>query len=135
MYKIAKQSGSLLHVCDDEEAIVDPNGSILDDLEAEEHAKLLWDDGLIAEAFEYSRSQRNSISPDRSLFDFLAEKAENIFADEPAAVAHRKRQTLLLIARMWGSYIGGPVEKQSLRYLLARRVHRRSESVCRRYIP
>ncbi|KAK3722395.1 hypothetical protein LTR37_002386 [Vermiconidia calcicola] len=89
---------------------------MLDDIEAEEHAKLLWDDGLIAKAFKYSRCQRDFINPGRSLFDFLAEKAEDIFADEPAKVAYRKRQTLLLVARMWGSYIGSPVEKQSLRY-------------------
>ena len=95
---------------------MDTDGQLLDDEEAEEYARLIWDDGLIAEAFKYSKKHCRSIDPKRSLYDFFVQKAEHLFLNELTDVAKRKRKAFLLVASMWGAYIGSPVHKQSLRF-------------------
>ena len=90
--------------------------SPLDKEEAEEYARLLWEDGLIAEAFRYSETHCRSIDPQRSLHDFFAEGLDDMFLDEPPKVAAWKRKLLLLAACDWGAYIGSPIERQSLRF-------------------
>ena len=87
----------------------DPQGSLVNADEAAEYVRLLWDDGLIAEAFRRSKDSNESIEPDQSLYDFFVEKSEELFVDEPAHVAARKRETLLLFTKMWGAYVGSSV--------------------------
>ncbi|KAK5170444.1 uncharacterized protein LTR77_005032 [Saxophila tyrrhenica] len=117
IYTIAKTTGTEIRGWDEEEALFDPEGNLIDAKEAEEYAGLLWDEGLIAEAFKYSKEFQDSIDPNRSFYDFLVEKVEGLFSDEDIRDADRKRKTLLRVARMWGAYVGSPVERQSLRCL------------------
>lgn len=65
---------------------------------------------LIEDAFRYSSAECRSIGPARSLKDFFrARLAEGpLSADEQARV--------LRLAEMWGSFIGDPWERQSLRW-------------------
>lgn len=114
--QIAKETGTELHYWDESEALFDPEGNLLDAEEAEEYGSLLWDDGLIAEAFEYSERNQKTIDPWRSVYDFFAEKAEGVFTDLEEDVAKRKREMLLLSTQMWGAYVGSPVQRQSLRF-------------------
>lgn len=104
--QIAKETGTQLHAWDEDEAIIDPDGENLSQEEAKEYSTLLWDDGVIADAFRYSNEHYNDIDPQRSLHDFFAEKAEGFFLDQPEQAARRKREIFLLVARMWGAYIG-----------------------------
>lgn len=95
-----------MHAYDEVQAIIDPDGKMLDPEETAEYAKLLWDDGLIASAFRYSDEYHESIDPERSLYDFFEERAQELFLDQPDVVAKRKRRMLLLVARMWGAFVG-----------------------------
>lgn len=114
--RIAKESGTELHAWDEQDAVFDFEGRPLDAAEAEEYGRLLWDEGLIAEAFEYSERHSESIDPKRSLFDFFEETVQSLFTNMPENVASRKRQTLLQMSQMWGAYVGSPVQRQSLKF-------------------
>ncbi|KAK4546913.1 hypothetical protein LTR36_001645 [Oleoguttula mirabilis] len=114
--QIAKHTGTELHAWDEEQVVINTDGEPVHDLEAGEYAQLLWDDGVIADAFRYSNEHHNALDAKRSLYDFFVEKAEGMFADEPADVARRKRETFLQTASMWGSYVGSPVTRQSLKF-------------------
>ncbi|GAB7353758.1 hypothetical protein MBLNU459_g4150t2 [Dothideomycetes sp. NU459] len=114
--KIAKQTRTRLHSWDETQQVYDVDGTPLSFDEAMEYALLLWDDGLIAEAFKYSHENTKTIPASKSLMDFFREKAEGLFTDLPPEQAKRKRKTLMDTAMMWGAYVGSPAEKQSLKF-------------------
>lgn len=116
IYEIAKGTGTLLHGWEEEQAVLDSQGCLVHLDEAAEYAELLWDDGIIAEAFRHSEESNDSIDPTRSLYDFFVEKSEQHFEEEPEHERRRKRETLLLFASMWGAYVGSSVAKQSLKF-------------------
>jgi hypothetical protein len=116
IFEIAKETKTQLHYWDERQRILDPEGKALETSEAEEYGRLLWDDGLISQAFKYSRENTASIDPSLSLMDFFAEKAENLFTDLEASEAQRKRKQLLQICDFWGSYVGSPTTSQSLKF-------------------
>lgn len=96
--------------------LVDVDGTVLSDEDSALYGRLLWDDGLIAEAFKYSEEHGSSIPADESLLDFFRKRSESLFLDLDAKEATQKRQTLLNVAAMWGAYVGSPIERQSLRF-------------------
>ncbi|KAK5683554.1 hypothetical protein LTS10_005087 [Elasticomyces elasticus] len=113
--RIAKETGTQLHTWDEDSVLIGSNGNTLNAAEADEYSSLLWDDGLIAQAFRYSNESK-AIDPQCSLHDFFVERVETFFVDQPGQEATRKRATLLQVASMWGAYIGSAVTKQSLKY-------------------
>ncbi|KAF2774127.1 FAD/NAD(P)-binding domain-containing protein [Teratosphaeria nubilosa] len=114
--KIAEETNIQLHGMEEDEFVILPDGTPLEAAEADQYARALWDGGLIAEAFKYSSEHHDSIDSSRSVCDFFREQVEKLFVNEPDDVARRKRRTLLLICQMWGSYVGSPVTKQSLKF-------------------
>lgn len=114
--QIARDTGTILHAWDEEQNVIDCQGSPLDPDEASEYGRLLWDDGLIAAAFKYSNEHSKSIPASRSLYDFFDEKVKDLFTDLPSLEAERKRKTLLQTVCMWGAYVGSPVDRQSLKF-------------------
>jgi hypothetical protein len=116
IFEIAKKTNTQLHYWDERQRIIDTEGNALDTNEAEEYGSLLWENGLISQAFKYSRENTTSIDPATSLMDFFAEKAEGLFKDVEENEAQRKRRTLLQICDFWGSYVGSPTTKQSLKF-------------------
>ncbi|KAK5115339.1 hypothetical protein LTR62_001539 [Meristemomyces frigidus] len=116
--QIAKQTGTILHAWDEDEAtfLFGSDGEQLDAEEVTEYPSLLWDDGLIADAFRYSNEHHDEIDPQCSLQVYFEERSETLFKQLPDDEAKRKRETLLLVTRMWGAYIGSPVTRQSLKF-------------------
>ncbi|KAK1078319.1 hypothetical protein LTR48_008508, partial [Friedmanniomyces endolithicus] len=114
--RIAKETGTHLHAWNEDSVIFGPDGNALDASETHEYSSLLWDDGLIADAFRYSNEHHAAIDSHRSLHDFFVEKAGSLFLDLPEDVARRKREMLLQVASMWGAYIGSSVTRQSLKF-------------------
>ncbi|KAF2220428.1 hypothetical protein BDZ85DRAFT_204065 [Elsinoe ampelina] len=114
--KLAEKTGTKLQGWDEAQKIFDTNGKAISDEEAAEYGGLLWDDGLITKAFKYSEEHTDSIPSDRSLFDHFTEQVETLFTDLDPKEAQRRRTTLLNICRMWGAYVGSPVERQSLKF-------------------
>ena len=114
--EIARKTKTQLHAWDERQTIVDVDGSSLSADEAALYGQLLWDDGLIAEAFRYSENNKDTIPASQSLFDFFKEKAQSMFTDLETEEAARRRRTLLNVASMWGAYVGSPIETQSLKF-------------------
>jgi hypothetical protein len=113
---IATQIDTTTTGWDEGETLIDPYGKPVDATEADEYTEALWDDGLIAEAFRYSKTHQDSIDPRLSLADFFEEKFESLFLDQSPEVAKKKRDTLRLVSSTWGAYIGSPIHRQSLRF-------------------
>ena len=116
IFEIAKKTDTQLHYWDERQRILDVEGKAVEAKEAEEYGRILWDDGLISQAFKYSRENTATIDPELSLMDFFAEKAEGLFTDLEQKEAQRKRKTLLQICDFWGSYVGSPTTAQSLKF-------------------
>lgn len=112
---IAKQTGTELHAWDDDALTFDEAGKLFSKEEADEYGALLWDDGLIADAFRYS-NEKKDIDPQENLYDFFVEKSRELFKDKPEEEAQRKRQRLLQFTWQWSCYIGSPVTRQSLKF-------------------
>ncbi|KAK4993421.1 hypothetical protein LTR50_000351 [Elasticomyces elasticus] len=110
--ELAKQTGTVLHSWGERQSIFDRLGKVMPAHEATEYAELFW--GIIADAFRYSNEHSTEIPASRSLIDFVTAKAREMFHDD--AEAEQKRQTLLDIAQMWGAFVGGPANRQSLRF-------------------
>jgi len=70
----------------------------------------MW--GIIEEAVEQSRdaAKLGSINAAKSLFDFVAERTAELVQDE------EERETLLMMSEEFGTYIGVPISRQSLRF-------------------
>lgn len=113
---IAKQTNTQLHDWDENQQLFDTNGNPLAPDVAAEYGSLIWDDGLIASAFEYSRKNTATIDPNESLLDFFRKQVAKLFTDLPYQEAEKKRETLLHITQFWGAYVGSPVSRQSLKY-------------------
>lgn len=114
--EIAKQTGTKLHACDEDFCLFDEDGKAVGKEEADEYSALFWDDGLIADAFRISNEQSDAIDPQKSIYDFFVERSQELFTDQPADVATRKRERLLKLTWMWSFYIGSPVTRQSLKH-------------------
>lgn len=116
IFEIAKQTKTQLHSWEEKQQLFDTDGTPLSPVEAAEYGALLWDDGLIASAFRYSRQHTASIPASTSLLDYFRSEAAKLFADLPPQEADRKRATLLHICEFWGAYVGSPVSRQSLKF-------------------
>ncbi|KAL8966857.1 MAG: hypothetical protein Q9197_005752, partial [Variospora fuerteventurae] len=89
-------------------SIYDQSGQLLNREECKQSSALMW--GIIEEAFDYSNKNSASIPDDQSLLDYFKIRLKE--KDVPAPLAER----VLLACRSWGDYIGGSIEKQSLKF-------------------
>lgn len=116
IFDIAKKTDTQLHHWDERQRVIDTCGEALNSEEAEEYGRIIWEDGLISKAFAYSRENTATIDASASLMDFFTERAGEYFTDLDAKEAERKRNTLLNICDFWGSYVGSPTKRQSLKF-------------------
>lgn len=75
---------------------------------AKKHSELVW--GIISDAFKYSNEQSDTIPPDRSLMEFFETKIKEKDLNGPSS------RLVLQMARIWGDFVGDPIERQSLKY-------------------
>ncbi|THX72391.1 FAD/NAD(P)-binding domain-containing protein [Aureobasidium pullulans] len=116
IFDIAKKTDTQLHYWDERQRVIDTCGEALNSEEAEEYGRIIWEDGLISKAFAYSRENTATIDASASLMDFFTERVGEYFTDLDAKEAERKRNTLLNICDFWGSYVGSPTKRQSLKF-------------------
>ncbi|KAJ6141213.1 hypothetical protein N7470_010109 [Penicillium chermesinum] len=77
-----------------------------------------YNTGLISEAvwttidkaFEYSNKNKHTIPPERSLYDFFKETVKE------TSLSPEEEQLLLDACKLWGAYVGEPIERQSLKF-------------------
>ena len=64
----------------------------------------------IDKAFEYSRTNVDAIPPSKSLWDYFEEEVEKTgFSDV-------EKDACLELSKLWGAYIGAPIDRQSLKF-------------------
>ena len=89
-------------------SLYDELGHLVEDQTAEKHSELVWE--IISNAFKYSRENGSSIPPQSSLMDFFRSEVKGKGLDEASS------KLIFQMARMWGDFVGEPIEKQSLRF-------------------
>ncbi|KAL8686390.1 MAG: hypothetical protein Q9218_007138 [Villophora microphyllina] len=89
-------------------SVYDQAGRLLSKGEGQQCSGLFWD--IIEEAFQYSNKASASIPQEQSLLDFFEIKVKE--RELPQVTGKR----VLDLCRNWGDYIGGTIERQSLKY-------------------
>lgn len=90
-------------------SVYDQTGRLLGMEDGQQCSELMW--GIIEEAFKYSDQGADSIPQNQSLLDFFKVKLKE--KNIPKAIAER----VLEFCQSWGDYIGGDIDRQSLKYL------------------
>ncbi len=80
----------------------------MDERTATQHSELVW--GIIGEGFKYSNQNTASIPPEMSLMDYLKS------AVKEKGLSDASSKLVFQMARMWGDFVGEPIEKQSMKY-------------------
>ncbi|KAL8946213.1 MAG: hypothetical protein Q9222_007364, partial [Ikaeria aurantiellina] len=106
---LAKQlDETLMDVPEAAPTMFDPAGMPLEEEEAGTCFGMMWE--IVEEAFKYSNEKSASIPQDQSLLDFFKIRLRE--KEIPKATADR----VLLVGQQWGDYVGGSIERQSLKY-------------------
>ena len=87
----------------------DERGYLLDEKKASECGDTVW--GIIGDAFKYSKLESASIPQGLSLMDYFRSSLKEKGLDNNSSIS------VLQMARIWGDYVGDPIEQQSLKYL------------------
>lgn len=78
----------------------------------EHHADIMsgfvW--AAIDKAFAYSNNNKDSIPPGQSLYDFIKDEVKK------SELSPEQKQLCLESCKLWGAYIGEPIETQSLKF-------------------
>ncbi|KAL8800587.1 MAG: hypothetical protein Q9200_007203, partial [Gallowayella weberi] len=107
--RIAEELGeTLFDVPEVPPSIYDQAGNLLSKEDGRRCSGLMWE--IIEEAFKYSDKESALIPQNQSLLDFfkLRLREKNV----PNALAER----VLQVCRSWGDYVGGDIDRQSLKY-------------------
>lgn len=106
--EIAALTKTTTHDIEGDQAVLSSDGEPLDHRLATKISEFLWE--TIGEAFEYSNTYKETISPDRSLLDFFKERIEM------SNLNPLEKKLCIESSRLWGAYVGDPIERQSLRF-------------------
>ena len=113
---LAKETETVTNRWDGRQSVFNHLGRSLSEKDSAQFTELVWK--VIEEAMEHSNAHTATIPASKSLMDFFEEKAKEMF---PALYntdkkAMSKRNNLLSMAEMWGTFVGSPIQKQSLKF-------------------
>ncbi|EEQ30036.1 conserved hypothetical protein [Microsporum canis CBS 113480] len=108
LVEISQRSGTVTDSWEGPQATFDTAGRPLDPALCARVADFMWT--TIDRAFTLSQKDSASIPPGKSLLDF--------FRDELAQTgfSQMEKDACLESSKMWGAYIGSPIERQSLKF-------------------
>lgn len=106
--ELAKLTKTHLEDWDGVQATLGPNGKLIDEQTDDKISKFVW--GTINDAFSYSEKYGDSIPPERSLLDYFCEKVEQ------TSFTAAEKALCLESCKLWGTYMGEPVWRQSLKF-------------------
>ncbi|KKA29640.1 hypothetical protein TD95_000693 [Thielaviopsis punctulata] len=113
VYEIAKATGTACSGWDATQLVCDAEGVPLETGEREELADLMWT--IVLDAFAHSNKNSASIDPKESLYDWFTQQVPKRIPESVDGWM-RKREIVLQMADSWGTFIGSPVESQSLKF-------------------
>lgn len=105
---IAKSTNTTVQDFEGGQIIFSKDGQVLDQALATKASEFMWT--TIDEAFRYSNTHKDTIPPERSLFDFFLEKIEE------SGFSPAEKDACVETCKLWGAYVGDPIEKQSLKF-------------------
>ncbi|RAH45078.1 flavin monoamine oxidase family protein [Aspergillus brunneoviolaceus CBS 621.78] len=105
---IAEATNTAVEDFEGNQALIAPDGTPISDDVAEKVSDVLWT--IIAKAFEYSNTYKETIPADRSLLDYIKEQVVQTDLSEEEKVL------CVESSKMWGAYVGDPIERQSLKF-------------------
>lgn len=105
---IAEATKTITHDPEGGNIAISRDGHLISEEVATKVSEFMWT--TIEQAFEYSNRHGESIPPERSLFDFFEEKVQQ------TKFSQEERLLCLDACRLWGAYVGDPVERQSLKF-------------------
>lgn len=68
----------------------------------------MW--SIIDKALDYSRKNTDIISPNKSLFDYIQEEVAS------TNLPGLEKEACIEMSKLWGSYVGSPIDRQSLKF-------------------
>lgn len=105
---IAEATQTITHDPEGSNISISCDGQFVKEEQATKAAEFVW--STIEEAFEYSNKHGDNVPPEQSLFDYIREKLEKTdFSDE-------EKKLCLDSCKLWGAYVGDPIERQSLKF-------------------
>lgn len=110
---LVRETKTAVGVWDNHMYAFDEDGQLLPPEEGEKISTLMW--GIIEDAFEYSNKHGADIDPDKTLLDFFQEQVVRRIPDSEVDYV-RRRRILLQMAELWGSFVGSPLNTQSLKF-------------------
>lgn len=105
---IANATETVAHDPEGHNLLFSRDGQLVSEDVASKISEFMWT--TIGEAFEYSNAHGDTIPPERSLFDYFQEKLEQ------TQFSQTEKQMCLDSCRLWGAYVGDPIERQSLKF-------------------
>ncbi|MCJ1475985.1 hypothetical protein MMC13_004649 [Lambiella insularis] len=109
MVKLAEDTDSKLTSPGETSYVYDSSGVLMDSQKVLDGFAVVWD--ILADAFQYSNDNCETIPSNLSLKDFFHERLSASLLDEEA------QNVVLELAEMWGGFIGDPFERQSLKWV------------------
>ena len=94
---------------DNTSAAIDQLGHPMAEGKFKEHNEIMWE--IIAAAFKHSNKGTAAIPQDTSLLDYFNTSIED------KGLSPASSEIVLQMAKIWGDFIGDPIERQSLKYL------------------
>lgn len=107
--KVARQTGTPLHLWSDDLRLFDSNGNVVDAEKASELQERIW--GLFKDSFGYSTQHAGEIPTSASLYQYVRERIAKL------DVSDDDRELLVHYSQLWGNYTGSEVTRQSLKYV------------------
>lgn len=105
---IAELTKTTIEDFEGNQVFISMDGRPINDKTATKISEFVWT--TIDEAFKYSNAYKDTIPLGRSLFDFFLDKVEKTdFTPE-------EKKWCIETCRLWGAYVGDPIEKQSLKF-------------------
>lgn len=108
MIELAGLTKTHLEDWDGGQATWGPNGKLLDEQTADKMNKFVWD--TINNAFAYSEKHGDRIPAELSLLDYFRDQVEK------SGLSAAEKALTLESCKLWGTYMGEPVWRQSLRF-------------------
>ncbi|KJK76343.1 hypothetical protein H634G_08234 [Metarhizium anisopliae BRIP 53293] len=110
---IAKHTNTAAESLDSNVWVHDHLGDLMSQEDGQRCSAMVWD--LVQQAFEHSNTHGAETHADKSLLDFVRERITAMIPESDGEFA-KKRETVLRLAEMWGTFVGSPVSQQSLKY-------------------
>ncbi|PGH02885.1 hypothetical protein AJ80_08783 [Polytolypa hystricis UAMH7299] len=106
--EISELSKTITYALNGSQGVVDRSGRSMDTKTTTKLADFMWT--TIDKAFEYSRRNSDRIPATTSLFDYFKTNLET------SGFPSDEQEACLELSKLWGAYIGSPVDRQSLKF-------------------